>query len=39
MTRRRFLILCLLPLGVFTLAFLAIPLGRLILASGEGDAG
>jgi putative spermidine/putrescine transport system permease protein len=31
--------LCLLPLAVFTLAFLAIPLGRLILASGESDAG
>lgn len=39
MTQRQFLGLCLLPLGVFTLAFLAIPLGRLILASGEGDAG
>ena len=39
MTQRQFLILCLLPLAIFTLAFLAIPLGRLILASGEGDAG
>lgn len=39
MTPRQFLLLCLLPLAVFTLAFLAIPLGRLILASGEGDAG
>lgn len=39
MNQRQFLLICLLPLGVFTLAFLAIPLGRLILASGEGDAG
>lgn len=39
MNQHQFLLLCLLPLGVFTLAFLAIPLGRLILASGEGDAG
>jgi putative spermidine/putrescine transport system permease protein len=39
MTQRRFVMLCLLPLGVFALAFLAIPLGRLILASGESDAG
>ena len=39
MTPRQFVMLCLLPLGVFTLAFLAIPLGRLILASSEGDAG
>lgn len=39
MSQRHFLMLCLLPLAIFTLAFLAIPLGRLILASGEGDAG
>jgi putative spermidine/putrescine transport system permease protein len=39
MKQHQFLLICLLPLGVFTLAFLAIPLGRLILASGEGDAG
>lgn len=39
MSQRQFLTLCLLPLAIFTLAFLAIPLARLILASGEGDAG
>jgi len=39
MTQRHFVTLCLVPLAVFTLAFLAIPLGRLILASGEGEAG
>lgn len=39
MKQHQFLLICLLPLGVFTLAFLAIPLGRLILASVEGDAG
>lgn len=39
MRQRQFLTLCLLPLAIFTLAFLAIPLGRLILASGEGEAG
>lgn len=39
MRQRPFLMLCLLPLGIFTLAFLAIPLGRLLLASGEGEAG
>jgi putative spermidine/putrescine transport system permease protein len=39
MTQHRFVMLCLLPLAVFTLAFLAIPLGRLILGSGEGEAG
>ncbi|WP_340237702.1 ABC transporter permease [Sulfitobacter pontiacus] len=39
MGQRQFLMLCLLPLAVFTLAFLAIPLGRLILASGESEAG
>lgn len=39
MNQRQFLSICLLPLAIFTLAFLAVPLGRLILASGEGDAG
>ncbi|APX13925.1 ABC transporter permease [Tateyamaria omphalii] len=39
MSQSQFLTLCLLPLAIFTLAFLAIPLGRLILAAGEGDAG
>ena len=39
MSQRQFLTLCLLPLAIFTLAFLASPLARLILASGEGDAG
>lgn len=39
MTTRQFVLLCLLPLAVFTLAFLAIPLARLILASGEGKDG
>lgn len=39
MSQRHFVLLCLSPLAIFTLAFLAIPLGRLILASGEGDAG
>ncbi|WP_371158479.1 ABC transporter permease [Jannaschia sp. 2305UL9-9] len=39
MSRRHFVFLCLLPLSIFTLAFLAIPLGRLILASGESDRG
>jgi len=39
MTQRHFVTLCLVPLAVFTMAFLAIPLGRLILASGKGEAG
>ncbi len=39
MTQRHFTLLCLLPLAIFTLAFLAIPLGRLILASRESEAG
>lgn len=39
MTTRQFVLLCLLPLAIFTLAFLAIPLARLILASGEGKDG
>lgn len=39
MTQRHFVMLCLVPLAIFTLAFLALPLARLILASGESDAG
>lgn len=39
MSSRHFIALCLLPLAIFTLAFLALPLGRLIMASGQGDAG
>jgi putative spermidine/putrescine transport system permease protein len=39
MTSRTFVQLCLLPLAIFTLTFLALPLGRLILASGEGEFG
>jgi putative spermidine/putrescine transport system permease protein len=39
MNQRQFLTLCTLPLAIFTLAFLAIPLVRLILASGESDVG
>ncbi len=39
MTTRQFVLLCLLPLAIFTLAFLAIPIARLILAAGEGDDG
>ncbi|MTJ03746.1 MAG: ABC transporter permease subunit [Sediminimonas qiaohouensis] len=39
MTQRHFVMLCLLPLAIFTLAFLALPLARLIMASGESDAG
>lgn len=39
MNQRNFLMLCILPLAIFTLAFLAIPLTRLALASGEGEAG
>ncbi|MCA0423204.1 MAG: ABC transporter permease [Proteobacteria bacterium] len=34
-----FVRLCLLPLFVFTSAFLALPLARLILSSGSGEAG
>ena len=39
MSQRNFVMLCLLPLAIFTLAFLAIPLVRLVMASGEGDDG
>jgi putative spermidine/putrescine transport system permease protein len=39
MSSRTFVALCFLPLAIFTLAFLALPLVRLILASGEGEAG
>ncbi|MBU2935551.1 MULTISPECIES: ABC transporter permease [Pacificibacter] len=39
MTSRTFAQLCLLPLAIFTLTFLALPLARLILASGEGEFG
>ncbi len=39
MSSRLFVALCLVPLAVFALAFLALPIVRLILASGEGDAG
>lgn len=39
MPQRHFTLLCLIPLAIFTLAFLAIPLGRLILASSESEAG
>ncbi|WP_026758120.1 ABC transporter permease [Sediminimonas qiaohouensis] len=39
MTQRHFVMLCLVPLAIFTLAFLALPLARLIMASSESDAG
>ena len=39
MNNRTFVMACLTPLLVFSLAFLALPLIRLFLASGEGDAG
>ena len=39
MTNRNFVLLCLAPLFVFSLAFLALPLARLFLASIDGDAG
>jgi len=39
MTNRNFVLLCLMPLLIFSLAFLALPLARLFLASVEGDAG
>lgn len=39
MTNRCFVLTCLTPLFIFSLAFLALPLVRLFLASGEGDAG
>jgi putative spermidine/putrescine transport system permease protein len=39
MTSRQFVMLCLLPLAIFTMAFLALPLARLIIGSGESGAG
>ena len=39
MTNRTFVGLCLLPLMIFSLAFLALPLVRLVLASVEGESG
>ncbi len=39
MTNRTFVMACLTPLFIFSLAFLALPLVRLFLASGEGEAG
>ena len=39
MTNRNFVLACLTPLFIFSLAFLAFPLIRLFLASGESDAG
>ena len=39
MTSRNFVLLCLMPLLIFSMAFLALSLARLFLASIEGDAG
>lgn len=39
MTHRQFILLCLLPLAIFTLAFLALPLSHLIRVSGDSEAG
>ena len=39
MTNRTFVMVCLTPLFIFSLAFLALPLIRLFLVSGESDAG
>ncbi|SOC06646.1 ABC transporter permease [Stappia indica] len=39
MANRTFIAICLLPLAVFSLAFLALPLVRLVMASGEGAEG
>ncbi len=39
MSSRQFVALCLVPLAIFALTFLALPLVRLVLASGEGEAG
>jgi putative spermidine/putrescine transport system permease protein len=39
MSSRLFVGLCLVPLAVFALSFLALPIARLVLASGEGEAG
>lgn len=37
MSSRQFTFLCILPLAIFTLAFLALPIMRLILASSESE--
>jgi putative spermidine/putrescine transport system permease protein len=39
MTNRTFVLICFTPLFIFSLTFLALPLIRLFLASGEGDNG
>ena len=39
MTNRTFVLLCLTPLLIFSIVFLALPLMRLFLASGESDIG
>ena len=39
MTDRNFILACLTPLLIFAIAFLALPLVRLFMVSGEGSAG
>ena len=39
MTNRSFVLLCLTPLLIFSIVFLALPLMRLFLASGESEIG
>ncbi|WBU65376.1 ABC transporter permease [Paracoccus aerodenitrificans] len=39
MTSRQFVLICLLPLAIFTLAFLLLPLVRLVQVSAGGEAG
>ena len=39
MTDRNFILACLTPLLIFAIAFLALPLVRLFIVSGEGSAG
>ena len=39
MSSRQFILLCLLPLAVFTLAFLTLPLVRLFIGSADSEAG
>ena len=39
MTTRSFVLLCLIPLLIFSIVFLALPLVRLFLASGESEIG
>jgi putative spermidine/putrescine transport system permease protein len=39
MSSRLFVTLCLVPFAIFALTFLALPIVRLILSSGEGEAG